>query len=526
MESGRVKFFNLFKGFGYIIPNSGGPDVRVETGDIPKLSKSGLVGLIPDQSVSFEIDPHTRRAIHLSRHRVAGTVKTFAGETGVIELDDDSRQIPVHHVNIVGRSGTFKSLRPGDPVEFEIGPGGEACAVLRLDPRPAIYRFADRQSVSLGKYLHLSRLAEPEEWDYRERPTDDLPILQHYLLKTFDQLLLQDKVLYDEENASASSRACFNTGLVTELQEEILGVFMRNARRGETALTPEWTLEGFYASSDRRLASFGHPEFPLATYFTNLTELFLDPKTRISLRLEHIIRDNLDRFPVRLQSPDAARGALERAFRDAQRRLARNYKTAVPQFYHGQVHLLLPLALEDPQRVDRALVLHRHEKIYKAATIYPLDWAYREARVLAKPDKEWLHPVRSDDGKMVEDEDELVATELPQESACANVATLPVVSLQIGDTVRGRVRRIETYGAFIDIGADLQALCHISELAPNYVKRVEDEVSIDDEISVKVLKIDGRKVAVSRKAIMLHRDVSETEVAPEGAEDSTARLST
>lgn len=470
----------------------------------PVVSRSGVSGLYPGQEVKFDVDGGNARDITPVVPRHAGSVIEFAGENGLIQSDSGA-QVSVHHTDIEGRE-SYKSLRRSEPVEFEMAQGSKARHVTRLDQRLALFRFAERVSVSLGKFQHLSRIAEPEEWDYRESPTNTLPILSYYLHKTFDQLYVQEKVLYDEGDPTNSKRACFNTGLVTELQEEILGVFVRNPKSGETPLTPPWVLEGFFPSSDRHLASFAQTEFPLATYFTTLTELFLDPKTRISLRLDHIILDNLDRFPARLRHPDAARGALERAFRDAQRRLARNYKTAVPQFFHGQIHLLLPLALEEPTRVDRALVLHRHDKIYWAATIYYLDWAYREARVLAKPDKEWLHPVRTPGSvePQIDQDDAAIDDAFSSPNAQDILAENPV-RLSRGDVVTGRVSRIEGYGAFLEIAPDIQALCHISELAIEFVEDVSAHVRIGDELQVKILKVDGRKVSVSRKAVLATR---------------------
>lgn len=51
MASGKVKFFNTDKGFGFISPDEGGKDVFVH---VKELSKSGIEFLSEDQHVSYE----------------------------------------------------------------------------------------------------------------------------------------------------------------------------------------------------------------------------------------------------------------------------------------------------------------------------------------------------------------------------------------------------------------------------------------------------------------------------------------
>jgi cold shock protein len=53
-QSGTVKFFNFDKGFGFIKPDAGGPDVFVH---VSALQSSGLDGLNEGQRVSFEVEP-------------------------------------------------------------------------------------------------------------------------------------------------------------------------------------------------------------------------------------------------------------------------------------------------------------------------------------------------------------------------------------------------------------------------------------------------------------------------------------
>jgi hypothetical protein len=70
-----------------------------------------------------------------------------------------------------------------------------------------------------------------------------------------------------------------------------------------------------------------------------------------------------------------------------------NYKIAVPQYYNGKIQLLLPLCLENPDVPDLALVVSKQgENVYQGHTCLTLEMAYNNARLIAKPDSNWLKP--------------------------------------------------------------------------------------------------------------------------------------
>src|SRR5258708_1826703 len=75
---------------------------------------------------------------------------------------------------------------------------------------------------------------------------------------------------------------------------------------------------------------------------------------------------------------------------------------------------------------------------------------------------------------------------------------------EIGKVYTGTVRRVEAYGAFVEIMPGTDGLVHISELAPYRVREVADLVKEGDEMTVKVINIDeGGKVRLSRKAMIM-----------------------
>ncbi len=63
--------------------------------------------------------------------------------------------------------------------------------------------------------------------------------------------------------------------------------------------------------------------------------------------------------------------------------------------------------------------------------------------------------------------------------------------------LKGTVRNVTDFGAFVDIGVKHDGLVHISQLSNNYVKNPSDVVSVGDIVNVKVIGIDSEKQKVS-----------------------------
>ncbi|KIL41465.1 hypothetical protein SD70_06915 [Gordoniibacillus kamchatkensis] len=73
----------------------------------------------------------------------------------------------------------------------------------------------------------------------------------------------------------------------------------------------------------------------------------------------------------------------------------------------------------------------------------------------------------------------------------------------VGETYLGTVKRIEKFGAFVEVLPGKEGLVHISQLASERVGKVEDVVKIGDKITVKVTEIDAQgRVNLSRKATL------------------------
>ncbi len=78
-------------------------------------------------------------------------------------------------------------------------------------------------------------------------------------------------------------------------------------------------------------------------------------------------------------------------------------------------------------------------------------------------------------------------------------------TLKAGDTVSVTVSNIEPYGAFVDLGEDLEAFLHVSELSwEKNVKHPKDYIEIGQVIDVEIIEIDKqqRRLRVSRKSLL------------------------
>jgi small subunit ribosomal protein S1 len=74
-------------------------------------------------------------------------------------------------------------------------------------------------------------------------------------------------------------------------------------------------------------------------------------------------------------------------------------------------------------------------------------------------------------------------------------------SIVVGATLKGIVTRMTHFGAFIDLGG-IEGLLHVSEISWSHVGKPEEVLKAGEEIEVKVLKVDGEKISLSRRELM------------------------
>ena len=79
--------------------------------------------------------------------------------------------------------------------------------------------------------------------------------------------------------------------------------------------------------------------------------------------------------------------------------------------------------------------------------------------------------------------------------------------VEVGKIYEGTVKRVENYGAFVEVIKGTDGLCHVSELSDSFVKNVSDVVSVGDKLEVKVLEVDERgRINLSHKAVLAEKE--------------------
>ncbi len=338
-----------------------------------------------------------RTASALSRENVRGRPK-FWHPSGYGFLVDEASGEEFY---VQGQSVPHRYLRSGDEVEFDVEQqedGRQQAVNVRLVGwAPVGQPFDDQLDMGPRHWAEqLAALAEPEPWNYEIKPAADRwAILRSYLKYTFLRLHeLPDHVRL----AADGSRLAFNTGLVTSFQEQLFAVFRR---RPTDEVGPPWVLSTFdRASSPTFLRMFGGDPPPLAWYFADPSELVYDTRVPLSVNVEHVPHDPA-RFPEALKhlSAEDLAGLVNAKAPEAIERVRRNYKTAIPQFYrdgktgNANMQLLLPVSLLRRDSVELALAVDRlGPDVYLGRTVLTLDWAYNNARLLTRPDTDWLRP--------------------------------------------------------------------------------------------------------------------------------------
>lgn len=348
----------------------------------------------------------------------------------------------------------------GNPVEITLKPS-------TYEGRPWFLSFVDTMSrdiaqrqIQPGRRLEsfaflgswsafLSELAEkavPEDWDFAGTQHKDYYILIQYIKYTFYRLIREDKVCVSTDKQFA----CFNTGLVDKHYDDIYACFMPNDPGCET----EWKFSGFSTAANRTLGkqivNYFSPLPQPPVYFERGEQLFFDLSRQLLTDFDHIIIDNISRLPLNFLSdqftdcPEARQitdelrttadfrrkrelyeqlkqivsdnsrlfiriqNRLKDSIELAKKRVARNYKTAIPSYYpkRNSMSLMLPLCLVDENIPDVALVVEQMASgNYQGQTILTLAQAYVDARLLCQLNSEWLSTnIHTDDQEeMTED---------------------------------------------------------------------------------------------------------------------------
>lgn len=256
-----------------------------------------------------------------------------------------------------------------------------------------LYRGRDGETWETPYQKLADDMAKDEEWNFRKekyrRHGQNFPILTNYLNYTFLRVQDLGLIAYSPDK----QRACFNTGLQTQNEKDIFAAFARNEDAEARNIT-DWRFHDFLDSYSDQLSYF-RPLPEIATYITDPSDLVFDTSFHIEVNYEHIFDENHDRLPEALKGNRVlAIAAIQGSVQLLKEKVRRNYKTAIPHWYNGRMQLLLPLNLTSPDEADLALVADKDasRQLYKIKTALSMDMAYIDARLITRPDRDWLNP--------------------------------------------------------------------------------------------------------------------------------------
>lgn len=246
-----------------------------------------------------------------------------------------------------------------------------------------------------------------ETWTYQHHTTAiPHPILKAYIENIFEKLKKESrKILKSDDgkyivfNSNLLDKYFHEIFIISEVVSEDATISYRNPIRMKSLrnlIDLGFKINGQQINNLEQL-----PDKP--SFFQDINEVIFQPDWTIDRsfeKFEHIIDDRKERFPEIYQTKknDELARALDNAINYAVAIAKRNYKFIAPMYrpQDDKIQLLMPIYLSGSftDRPDFALILDPdpENQIYLPQTILPLDAAYQNARLIAKPDEYWLNP--------------------------------------------------------------------------------------------------------------------------------------
>lgn len=356
-------------------------------------------------------------------------LKAFIESFSSIETyRDDSHTLPVYYVR------ETNSTSPNSNISHT---QANQISTNRSSVMPSLFEWAFLGYIPNTIRMLKDMALKGEDWGERrnENGVDEYPILESYLRYTFYRLMKENEIAQEDQKTILISNngdyAVFDTGLVNSIYMPIYALFKKNQDRNHPQ---EWYLVGFCVQEQGRAGRTLSNQFERmpkrARYFQSISDVLYDTtKNKPVLQYDHIL-SHIDRLPYdficriaprdfEIRMPDSMtveekinyfrdlenaikvnsssyldfKNKLDSALDVAIKRVQWNFKSAIPMYYprRNEMCLLLPLSLVDDDTVDVALVVETTRTgVYRGVTIYKLSWAYKCARLVCRPDSDWL----------------------------------------------------------------------------------------------------------------------------------------
>lgn len=379
-----------------------------------------------------------------------GTVDVWNKGFGKI-LAEDGKFYTARHFDFKAykEGNKFIKMEIGYEVDFIVSDDGIYALDIDYDDRSQLFKFAyfpsydetiealatkafpkenwaDKLFNEQTKMDELAKKAEEEDWFKKETETrlaknkyageesvkkiidkkirsyflrSKYNVLFSYFERTFERLKLEDKIVNNETDGTAA----FNTGLGDQFDRDIYAVFKKNTRNEEAT---QYIFDKF---TDANYVGKNFNMMPA------LADYFIDFKTKQPVSIDYIKFDctkdlipdyahlaervdDSNRFPESWKDKAGSQDFcddIDRLLLRTKTAVRRNFRTAVPFYFPTlkKIQMLLPITF-DPgteRKKISALVVSREGAGYSVETIMPLEWAYKNARLVARPDRQdWL----------------------------------------------------------------------------------------------------------------------------------------
>lgn len=228
-----------------------------------------------------------------------------------------------------------------------------------------------------------------------------VPKLKNYLNYTFRRLVDLETETPGEffVQSSDGNWICFNTGLQNMYGADLIAIFerYRPIPGAQPRVVPDWVFKGCYAPSEPRYRDrFGSNVPSLAWYSTDSRDFVFDPAYHLERDVfDHLFERAKERAGMPAAGDEVVRNYLRGALENLMPKIRRNYKVAIPVWYVEEKRMQMLLPFYPASGTDVSCFLVERDdatRRYCLKTIFDLDQAYYSARLITRPDKDWLNP--------------------------------------------------------------------------------------------------------------------------------------
>ena len=233
----------------------------------------------------------------------------------------------------------------------------------------------------------------------KKHPSTEVPKLKNYLNYTFIRLQTLEAKEPNKYFVFSPDKnyVCFNTGLQDDYGVDIIIYFSKFIPNKNQDDHTDWVYKGFLTPNSKKyIDTFGESKPELAWYTTDSRDYIFDLSYTLNKELfEHVFIRAKERAGLPEASDEIVKNYLSGVLDGLIPKIKRNYKVAIPIYYiqEKKMQLLLPFKAASGENFSAFLVERDDErKRYNLKTILDMDHAFFAARLITRPDEDWLNP--------------------------------------------------------------------------------------------------------------------------------------